>query len=82
MEDIWQGQKRDTRNWGSYENHHPDQHEILYLPSDHNVMINGNDGGVYKTLNVFKDTVDWVSLNNGYNTTQLYVHIIKMLILK
>ena len=28
------------------------------------IMINGNDGGVYKTLNVFKDTVDWISLNN------------------
>ena len=67
------GSKEGHENWGSYENHHPDQHEILYLPSDHNVMINGNDGGVYKTLNVFKDTVDWVSLNNGYNTTQLYV---------
>ena len=53
------------------------------LTSDHNVMINGNDGGVYKTLNVFKDTVDWVSLNNGYNTTQLYVEqLVKMLIQK
>ena len=59
-------------NWGSYRDHHPDQHVILYLPSNDSVMINGNDGGVYKTMNVFKDTVDWISLNNGYNTTQLY----------
>jgi hypothetical protein len=58
-------------NWGSYENHHPDQHEIIYLPSNDDILLNGNDGGVYKTLNVFKDTVDWISLNNGYNTTQL-----------
>ena len=59
-------------NWGSYKNHHPDQHEIVYLPSNPNILINGNDGGVYKTLDVFKDTVEWISLNNGYNTTQLY----------
>ena len=59
-------------NWGSYENHHPDQHEIIYLPSNDDILLNGNDGGVYKTLNIFKDTVDWISLNNGYNTTQLY----------
>ena len=58
--------------WGSYKNHHPDQHEIVYLPSNPNILINGNDGGVYKTLDVFKDTVEWISLNNGYNTTQLY----------
>ena len=66
------GSESGHQNWGSYENHHPDQHEIVYLPSNDDVMINGNDGGVYKTLNVFKDTVDWISLNNGYNTTQLY----------
>ena len=59
-------------NWGSYTNHHPDQHELIYLPSNNNVIINGNDGGIYKTLDVFNDTVEWISLNNGYNTTQLY----------
>ena len=68
-----QGSVEGHENWGSYENHHPDQHEIIYLPSDNDVMLNGNDGGVYKTLDVYKDTVDWISLNNGYNTTQLYV---------
>ena len=67
-----QGSREGNGNWGSYTNHHPDQHEIIYLPSNHDVMFNGNDGGVYKTLNVFKDSVDWISLNNGYNTTQLY----------
>ena len=59
-------------NWGSYPNHHPDQHVILYLPSNDSIMINGNDGGVFKTNNIYKDTVSWESLNNGYNTTQLY----------
>jgi hypothetical protein len=66
------GSSEGDGNWGSYPNHHPDQHVILYLPSNDSVMINGNDGGVFKTNNVFKDTVFWESLNNGYNTTQLY----------
>lgn len=66
------GSSEGDGNWGSYPNHHPDQHVILYLPSNDSIMINGNDGGIYKTENVFKDTVEWESLNNGYNTTQLY----------
>ena len=66
------GSSEGDGNWGSYPDHHPDQHVILYLPSNDSIMLNGNDGGVYKTKNVFKDTVMWESLNNGYNTTQLY----------
>ncbi len=59
-------------NWGVYPNHHPDQHNLLFLPSNTNIMISATDGGVYKSIDCFKDTVDWVSLNNGYYTTQLY----------
>ena len=66
------GSSEGDGNWGSYPDHHPDQHVILYLPSNDSVMINGNDGGIFKTQNVFKDTVVWESLNHGYNTTQLY----------
>ena len=66
------GSSEGDGNWGSYPNHHPDQHVILYLPSNDSVMVNGNDGGIFKTQDVFKDTVVWESLNNGYNTTQLY----------
>jgi len=66
------GSSEGDGNWGSYPNHHPDQHVILYLPSNDSVMVNGNDGGIFKTQNVYKDTVVWESLNNGYNTTQLY----------
>ena len=69
---YFEGSSIGNGNWGSYENHHPDQHEILFLPSDPKVLINANDGGIFKTLNCKKDTVDWISLNNGYQTTQLY----------
>jgi hypothetical protein len=60
-------------NWSlMYPNHHPDQHYITFLPSDPNVLINVNDGGVYKTLDDLADSVEWVPLNNGYITTQFY----------
>jgi len=59
-------------NWGVYKNHHPDQHDLLFLPSDNNVILSATDGGVYKSYDTFSDTVEWISLNNGYYTTQLY----------
>ena len=59
-------------NWGVYPNHHPDQHDLLFLPSNDSVMISATDGGVYRSENTFQDTVEWTSLNNGYYTSQLY----------
>lgn len=55
-----------------YLNHHPDQHRIMFLPSNPDVLYNSNDGGVFKTLNCKADTVSWISLNNGYLTSQIY----------
>ncbi len=55
-----------------YPNHHPDQHVILFSPSNPNVMYNCNDGGVFRTNNVLADTVQWTPLNNHYVTTQFY----------
>jgi photosystem II stability/assembly factor-like uncharacterized protein len=60
-------------NWQlSYPNHHPDQHYMMFLPSDPNVMINVNDGGIYKTNDNLLDSVEWIPLNNGFITTQFY----------
>ncbi len=59
-------------NYSMYKNHHPDQHNILFSPSDHDVMISANDGGIFRTYNNMNNTVEWQSLNNGYCTTQLY----------
>lgn len=55
-----------------YENHHPDQHEILFYPSNPNKMLSGNDGGVFRTDNCLQDTIQWTSLVNGYLTTMFY----------
>lgn len=63
----------DSLGWGlSYPNHHPDQHLLMFQPSDPSVMINANDGGLYKTVDNLADTVEWIPLNNGYVTTQFY----------
>lgn len=55
-----------------YPNHHSDLHELVFLPSNPNVMFTGEDGGVHKTLDNMSNNVEWISLNNGYYTTQLY----------
>ncbi|MBI3136256.1 MAG: T9SS type A sorting domain-containing protein [Bacteroidetes bacterium] len=63
----------DDINWQlSYPDHHPDQHYMTFLPSDPKVMINVNDGGIYKTVDNTVDSVKWVPMNNGYVTTQFY----------
>ncbi len=55
-----------------YPNHHPDQHWMTFLPSDPDVMLSANDGGVYRTDSITADSVFWEPLNNGYITTQFY----------
>jgi len=67
---------------GAYSDFHVDQHALVFLPYDPNVMIVGNDGGLFKsednTAETFLDPtsgeyrIEWESLNNGYLTTQFY----------
>ena len=59
-----------------YPDHHPDQHAFLFLSGTK--ALSGNDGGVQRTNDITATgatgfgAVDWVSLNNGYLTTQVY----------
>lgn len=55
-----------------YPNHHPDQHSVTFLPSDPDVMISTNDGGIFKTTDCMSPSVSWIPLNNGYLSTQFY----------
>ena len=59
-----------------YPNHHPDQHDMLFLPSNPNILISASDGGVHRTDDANAGTVVWTPLNNGYRTTQCYTLII------
>ncbi len=55
-----------------YLNHHPDQHDLVFFPSDPNKMISTNDGGVRLTNNFNADSVTWESRNAGYQTSQFF----------
>lgn len=56
----------------SYPNHHPDQHVITFLPSNPDVMLNSNDGGIFRTNDCTAPSITWNSLNNGYFTSMFY----------
>ena len=55
-----------------YPNHHADQHNLVFLPSNPNIMFTATDGGIHKTLDNRGSDTEWISLNEDYNTTQLY----------
>ncbi len=55
-----------------YPDHHPDQHALAFFSSSSNSMVSSNDGGVFKTLNNTLDTVQWISLDSGYVTSQFF----------
>nr|MBP7497904.1 T9SS type A sorting domain-containing protein [Bacteroidales bacterium] len=55
-----------------YKNHHPDQHNLIFMPSNPDIIISANDGGLSKSFNCMADTVRWEFLNNGYLSTQFY----------
>jgi hypothetical protein len=56
---------------GMYPQHHPDQHALIFYPSNANRSVSAHDGGLSRTENLLAtDTVRWTNLNRGYLTTQ------------
>ena len=55
-----------------YSGHHPDQHEIRFVPSDPDKMYVANDGGIYLTTNNLSTRPVWQDRNSGYITSQFY----------
>lgn len=71
------GYTPENTSFGLYTNHHPDQHCMVFYPSDPNKAISGNDGGLQVTNDIRStinntEPVSWVPINNGYLTTQSY----------
>ncbi|MFN9150648.1 MAG: T9SS type A sorting domain-containing protein [Bacteroidota bacterium] len=58
--------------YSSYKDHHPDQHDVLFHPTNPKQMYSANDGGVYVTDDIRADSIIWRDLNRGYLTTQFY----------
>ncbi|MGB3182607.1 MAG: FlgD immunoglobulin-like domain containing protein [Cyclobacteriaceae bacterium] len=69
---VWIGGYATTNDASLYPNHHPDQHLVVFPPSQPNRMLSAHDGGVSVTTNNLADDVLWQELNNGYVTTQFY----------
>lgn len=55
-----------------YPQHHADLHRLVFLPGSSAAALTGSDGGVHLTPDVGAGTVDWLPLNDGYNTSQFY----------
>lgn len=55
-----------------YPNHHPDQHNLVFFPSNPNKMLSASDGGLIESQNARFDSVMWTSRNSGYLTSQFF----------
>jgi|GEM_PF-432355 hypothetical protein len=73
---AWIAGYNTLNNVSLYPNHHPDQHSLVFYPSNPNKVLTGHDGGLSVTqditTNLATNPVAWTSLNNGYLTTQVY----------
>lgn len=77
-QDSWIGGYSPLNDVSLYTNQHPDQHELVFFPSDPNKALSGNDGGVFLANDITEisggiEPVTWTDLNRGYITTQPYV---------
>ncbi|MDX1586841.1 MAG: hypothetical protein R3222_08855, partial [Balneolaceae bacterium] len=71
-DEFWIGGYAQVNNISQTENHHVDQHVVVYDPTNPDRILNGNDGGVYATDDVTANEVTWEDLNDGYIVTQYY----------
>jgi len=72
---AWIGGYAVANDVSRYPNQHPDQHSLVFLPSNANKVITGHDGGLSLTEDISRTgdgNVVWKELNNGYFTTQAY----------
>jgi len=58
--------------YDNYPNHHPDQHDLVFLPSSPDKVFQSNDGGIFFSNDINAIPVVWQDLNNGYTTSQFY----------
>ena len=68
----WIGGYSAINDISNYVGHHPDQHNLVFLPSNSSVSISSHDGGISISNDILAPQVSWTSLNNGYITTQFY----------
>lgn len=75
---AWIGGYDPANDVNRYPEQHPDQHRLIFYPSNPARAIAAHDGGLSRTENILANDekkerkVDWTSLNRGYVTTQFY----------
>ena len=61
---------------GTFHNHHPDQHIVVFDKNNPKKMWSGHDGGLSYSYDITTTTYSkffpWESKNHGYNVTQFY----------
>ncbi|MBP2833334.1 T9SS type A sorting domain-containing protein [Aquimarina sp. U1-2] len=77
LQDSWVAGYSPINDVSTYPDQHPDQHALVFYPSNPNKVLTGSDGGVAVTEDITTsllefEPVDWISLNQGYLTTQPY----------
>ena len=55
-----------------YPNHHPDNHNLIFDPTNPNIAISAHDGGLSRTEDITTEPVVWTDIDQGYNVTQFY----------
>jgi len=69
---YWVGGYNKSNDISIYINHHPDNHALVFDPTNSDRLISAHDGGVSVTSNIQAADVIWFRVDEGYNTTQFY----------
>lgn len=63
----WTDQSRGNGSSGGL---HVDTHQIVVAPLNPDLLVTGNDGGIWRTESARSDTIIWQQLNSGLSLTQ------------
>jgi photosystem II stability/assembly factor-like uncharacterized protein len=66
------GYRNDNITYYLYPNHHPDNHNLIFDPTNPNIVISAHDGGLSRTEDITAEPVVWTDIDQGYNVTQFY----------
>lgn len=66
------GGYENENSFESYANHHPDQHELIFNPTNNQIAISAHDSGLSRTTNVLASSVIWENRDDNLVITQFY----------
>ena len=72
VDKYWIGGYDTDNDISQYRNHHPDQHNLVFDPTDPKRAFSAHDGGISVTNDITAEPVAWITREEGYNVTQFY----------